>query len=92
MTKAQLEKKYGIIIADDSYYNPIRGKTVKAYKYYSADGCLFSNGLQTLKAVEMDCREWSDTLIDIKINTLINIKINSLKKLQKGVDNYSNIV
>ena len=92
MTKQQLEAKYGIYIADDSYYNPIRGKFVKMYKYYSADGCLFSNGLKTLKDVEKDCREWSDTLIDIKIGTLIDIKINNLKNLQKGVDNYSNIV
>jgi len=66
MTKAQLEKKYGIRITDDSYYNPTKGKVVKMYKYYSADGCPFENGFQTLKAVENDCKQWEKVLLKIK--------------------------
>ena len=66
MSKAQLEKRYGITITDDSYWNPFTGRFVKAYKYFSADGCPFSNNLRTLKAVEKDCLEWKDTLLNIK--------------------------
>ena len=65
MSRAQLEKKYGIRIVDDSYYNFL-GKRVKAYKYYSADGCPFSNNMRTLKAVESDCKYWETALLNIK--------------------------
>lgn len=65
MTKAQLEKRYGIYIEDDSYFNYL-GKYVKKYKYYSADGCLFSNHLSTIKDVENDCKYWKQALLNIK--------------------------
>ena len=65
MNKRQLEKKYGIRIVDDSYFNFL-GKHVKAYKYYSADGCPFSNNLRTLKAVEADCKYWETALLSIR--------------------------
>lgn len=66
MSSGQLEKKYDIFIADDSYYNPLTHRFVKAYKYYSADGCLFSKGLRTMKAVAEDCQYWSKRLLAIK--------------------------
>lgn len=66
MTRAQLEKRYGIHIADDSYVNPWTGKIVKAYKMYSADGCQWENGLHTIKRVEQECIKWADALIGIK--------------------------
>lgn len=65
MSRAQLEKKYGIHIADDSYFN-YYGKHVKKYKYYSADGCPFSNNLSTIKDIEKDCKYWETALLDIK--------------------------
>ena len=65
MNRVQLERKYGIHIADDSYINGF-GKIVKRYKYYSADGCPFSNNLPTIKAVEKDCKYWEMALLDIR--------------------------
>ncbi len=66
MSRTQLEKKYGIKIADDSYYNPIRDKVIKLYKIYSADGCCWEKGLRTLKAVEAECKTWESQLLKIK--------------------------
>lgn len=66
MTKAQLERYYGIKIKDDSYWHPLQNRVVRQYKYYCADGNRWSNGLKTLKAVEADCREWKDALLKIK--------------------------
>lgn len=66
MNKAQLEKKYGITIVSEEYWNPLSGKFHKCYKYYSADGCPFSNGLGNLHYVEDDCKRWSDALLHIK--------------------------
>ena len=65
MTKIQIEKKYGIKIADDSYYS-MAGKFVKAYKIYSADGCPWENGLRNLKEVEKECKQWEKQLLSIK--------------------------
>lgn len=65
MTARQLEKKYGIRIADDSYYS-MTGKFVKAYKIYSADGCPWEKGLRTIKAVEQECKQWEKQLLAIK--------------------------
>lgn len=69
MTKAQIEKKYGVRIADDSFYNPMRNKYTKAYKIYSADGCPWENGLRTLKAVETECKYYEKQLLSIKAKT-----------------------
>ena len=66
MSKARLEKRYGIKIVDDSYYNPFTGKDVKQYKFYSADGSLWENGLRTIKAVEAECKTWAFSLLQIK--------------------------
>ena len=66
MTRTQLEKKYGITIRDDGFYNPRTGKYVQAYKFCSADGCPWENGLRTIKAIEKECEEWAKHLLDIK--------------------------
>lgn len=65
-TKKGLELKYGIKTEDDSYYSPIKGRYVKQYKMYSADGCLWENGLRTIKAVEAECKDYENTLLGIK--------------------------
>lgn len=65
MTRKQIEKRWGVSIVDDSYYD-WNCEHVKYYKIYSADGCPWENGLRTLKAVERECREWNDTLLSIK--------------------------
>lgn len=65
MSRAELEKKYGIYIADDSYYNPITGRFVKAYRMFSADGCPWENGLKSLADVERECRLWENQLLEI---------------------------
>ena len=65
MTKQQIEKRFNVRIADDSYYNPFRCKFVKNYKIYSADGCCWEKGLKNLKAVEKECREWQTALATI---------------------------
>lgn len=66
MNKQQLENKYGIHITDDSYYSPRTGKYIKAYKFYSADGCPWENGLRSIKAIERECEEWAKHLLTIK--------------------------
>lgn len=69
MSRAQLEKMYGIRIADDSWID-MSGRIRKAYKIYSADGCQWENGLRNLKAVERECVKWADALLDIKRKVL----------------------
>ena len=71
MTKTQLENKYGVRIADDSYYSPLKGKFVRQYRMYSADGCQWENGLRTLKDVETECKQWAEALLGIKRKTLM---------------------
>lgn len=66
MNKAQLEKKYGITIRDDSFIHPLNGRTYKQYRIYSADGCCWEKGLKGLKGVEKECKEWEKQLLSIK--------------------------
>lgn len=66
MSAKELEKRYGIKILDDSYYNPLTGKIRKAYKFFTADGCLWENGLRTIKDIEKECRTWKVALLEIK--------------------------
>jgi hypothetical protein len=66
MTIRQLELKYGIKVEDDSYYHPLLGRYVKQYKMYSADGCRWETGLPTVKAIENECKQWENVLINIK--------------------------
>ena len=92
MTRAQLEGKYGIKIADDSYIHPVNGRTVRAYKMFSADGCKWENGLRTLRAVEAECRQWEKQLLEIKTKveakkpTWAEVKKQEL--LEKGRENW----
>ena len=69
MTKLQIEQKYGIHIADDSYYNPFKHKFIKMYRIYSADGCPWENGLKTIKDVERECKTWEREILAIKCGT-----------------------
>lgn len=66
MTKAQIEKKYGVHIADDSFWNPRTGRYVKAYAIYSADGERWECGLHKMEQVEAECKEWAKALLEIK--------------------------
>ena len=66
MTRAQIEKKYGVHITDDSFWNPRTGRYVKAYAMYSADGCRWECGMRTIAQVEAECKEWEKALLDIK--------------------------
>ena len=72
MDRYKLQKKYGIAICDDSYVNPLTGKYVKAYKIFSADGCLWEKGLRSLKAIEAECEEWKEALLKIKLQAKVN--------------------
>lgn len=58
MTKARLEKKYGVSIEWD-HWN-------EEYVIYSADGCKWENGLHSIKACEKECKEWEAELLAIK--------------------------
>lgn len=71
MTKAQMEKKYGIKIEDDSYYL-MSGRLVKQYKMYAADGCRWECGLNSVKEIEAECRKYGKYLIAIKNVMLAN--------------------
>lgn len=66
MTKAQLEKKYGVVILDDTFVNPLTNKVVKGYKMYSADACPWEKGLPSMKAVEKECKDYEYELLTIK--------------------------
>lgn len=66
MTKKQLEEKYGVRIVSEDYWHPLKGKFVKSYKMYSADGCSWEKGLGTIKACETECKEWEEHLLSIK--------------------------
>ena len=70
MQKSTLEKKYGIYISDDSYYSSVKGRMVKAYKFYAADGCPWENGLPTLKDVEEECKKCEKELLSIKAKSI----------------------
>ncbi len=61
----RLENKYGITVKEDDIYIPLNGRTVKRYKMYSADGCLWENGL-TRDGVIHECIMWGDTLKKIR--------------------------
>lgn len=56
----KMEKKYGIKIVDDSFYEPLSGKHVKRYKIYTADGCPWEKGL-SYRGLQAECREYGET-------------------------------
>ena len=70
MKKSTLEEKYGITISDDSYYSSVKGKMIKMYKFFSADGCPWANGFHTLKDVEEECKKWEKELLSIKAKSI----------------------
>ena len=61
----QLEKKYGITVARDDFYNPFTGKTKIRYKMYSADGCPWDKGMSKAEIIE-ECELYGDELLSIK--------------------------
>ena len=62
----KMEKKYGIKVRDDSYWNPFKRKFVKRYKIYTADGCPWENGL-SFRGLQAECRKHGDVFIAIAI-------------------------
>ena len=80
MTKAQIEKTYGVKIRDDSFYNPRTGKSVKQYRIYSADGCQWENGLRSMADVERECKEWASELKEIAGKSMSENKKTLTKK------------
>ena len=60
----EIEKKYGIGIVDDSFWNPLKQKFYKRYKIYTADGCLWENGL-SYRGLQAECRKYGKTFTDI---------------------------
>jgi len=64
-----LEGKYGIKVIDDSFYNPFTKKWRKLYKIYTADGCLWENGL-TYRGLQQEIKVSANIFLQIKANTL----------------------
>ena len=58
MSKAALEKRYGVKIVWDHWNDE--------YVIYSADGCKWENGTPTIKACANECVDWMDALLSIK--------------------------
>lgn len=61
----RMEKKYGIVIRDDSFWSPLKRKYIKCYRIYTADGCPWENGL-TYRGFQMECKKYGDTFKEIK--------------------------
>ena len=61
----RMEKKYGISIRDDSFINPLTGNEYKRYKIYTADGCLWENGL-SFRGLQAECRQYGDKFKEIE--------------------------
>lgn len=60
-----LEKKYGVTVVEEQWWNPLTNKMVKTYSLYSADGCHWEKGL-TRKGVKAECEQWAEQLLGIK--------------------------
>ena len=60
-----MERKYGIKIRDDSFWDPFKQKFYKRYKIYTADGCQWENGL-SYRGLQAECRKYGDTFKEIK--------------------------
>lgn len=63
------ESKYGITVTNDSFTNPLTGKYQKRYKIYTADGCLWENGL-TYRGLQQEIKASANIFLQIKANTL----------------------
>lgn len=64
-----LEEKYGITVTNDSFTNSLTGKYQKRYKIYTADGCLWENGL-TYQGLQQEIKASANIFLQIKANTL----------------------
>ena len=64
MSRAQLEKRYGISIVENGYYG-WKGY-VRLYDIYSADGCCWDKGFRCLRDVEAECKKYADAILSIK--------------------------
>ena len=60
-----LEKKYGITVTEERWWNPLTNRMMKTYNIYSADGCPWEKGL-TREGVKKECEQWAKSLISIK--------------------------
>ena len=65
----QMEKKYGIFIRDDSFYDPLKQKFCKRYRIYTADGCQWENGL-SFRGLQAECKRYGDTFKKVFETTL----------------------
>lgn len=61
----RLEKKYGITVMEDHWWNPLTCKRMTTYNMYSADGCPWEKGL-TKQGVKKECEQWAESLLKIK--------------------------
>ena len=68
----KMEEKYMIRIRDDSFYHPLTGKYHKLYKIYTADGCLWENGL-SFRGLQKECREYGDKFKEIGKRTWVHL-------------------
>ena len=66
MSREQMEKRWGVRIISEPYWSPFRRKFRNDYIIYSADGCCWDKGFNTLKEVEDMCRTDNDALLSIK--------------------------
>ena len=62
-----VESKYGVTVRSEGFHMNRSGKRVETFKLYSADGCLWQNGLSR-KGVKAECEEWAKQLLSIKSN------------------------
>ena len=63
-----LEKKYGITVTEEKWWNPLTNKQMKTYNIYTADDCPWAKGL-TRDGVRKECEQWAKELLSIKANS-----------------------
>lgn len=64
-SQVQIKKVYGVTITENGYYDA-KGRYVKLYDMYSADGCCWDKGKRSIKEVYEECLYWSAQLRRIK--------------------------
>ena len=62
-----LEKKYGVTVTEERWWNPLTDKPMKTYNIYSADENAWAKGLDR-KDVKKECERWAKELLSIKKN------------------------
>ena len=63
-----LEKKYGITVTEEKWWNPLTNTRMTTYNIYTADDCPWAKGL-TRKGVKEECERWAEELLAIKNNS-----------------------